>query len=292
VDEVRITRYDPMDAMDVLSFSDTDLIITYPPTYVGGYERLYAKLTATLKWGPQPAYVDLSELVLKNMLDQCKQRDYWMWVTDQEVEGEEVLARVATAGKPVFCYGNMLDKNLLVNNHTEISKRFPRLWTDEPGDKIELCLLTGPLRTACDMRWLKTPGKSVVSGTAFGVLVDGALAGAFTLTVADKGKGQICEMLFDYCVDTTSFKRAIKLIVACALSREAQDLMRMRSFSNFTQVWKTVLTDKPVSMKYRGLYELDHRGEGKLRYKGQAGKWTLSEVGDWWRNEQRKQVKA
>ena len=40
----------------------------------------------------------------------------------------------------------------------------------------------------------------------------------------------------------------------------------------------TAFTDKPVSMKYRGVYELMKRGEGFLQYTTQAGTITTKEA--------------
>jgi hypothetical protein len=51
----------------------------------------------------------------------------------------------------------------------------------------------------------------------------------------------------------------------------------------------TAFTDKPVSMKYRGVFDLHSRTEGRLNYLGEAGKWSLEDALTWWRKTQQKQ---
>ena len=47
----------------------------------------------------------------------------------------------------------------------------------------------------------------------------------------------------------------------------------------------TVFTDKPVSMKYRGVYDLHSKEEGKLIYRARAGTHKLADVVGIWKEK-------
>ncbi len=47
-------------------------------------------------------------------------------------------------------------------------------------------------------------------------------------------------------------------------------------------------TDKPVSMKYRGIYKLAKRGKGFLQYVGKCGELTAQEAVEKWIRKYRK----
>ena len=50
------------------------------------------------------------------------------------------------------------------------------------------------------------------------------------------------------------------------------DYEKVMLFGNLAYIGTTAFTDKPVSMKYRGLFEVHNRGEGYINYMGQAGR--------------------
>ena len=49
-----------------------------------------------------------------------------------------------------------------------------------------------------------------------------------------------------------------------------------------TDLTTTAFTEKAVSMKYRGLFEVSGKKDGMVNYAGQAGRWTLQEGLQWW----------
>ena len=63
---------------------------------------------------------------------------------------------------------------------------------------------------------------------------------------------------------------------------EVRRLLEEKFFLEIPKCRTMVFTDKPVSMKYRGLYELARRDPGKLVYETELGLLDLSEVIPLW----------
>jgi len=75
----------------------------------------------------------------------------------------------------------------------------------------------------------------------------------------------------DFVIDSP-FQKLSKLLLMGTLSTEFKDELDIRFKGDVQRIGTSVFTDKPVSMKYRGVYDLDERVTGKLYYSQQAGK--------------------
>ena len=71
-------------------------------------------------------------------------------------------------------------------------------------------------------------------------------------------------------------------MLAAALSTEVKTWLSQRLVTHVQRIGTTAFTDKPVSMKYRGVFDLAGRKPGKLNYVGAAGRWSLAEGLQWW----------
>jgi hypothetical protein len=124
---------------------------------------------------------------------------------------------------------------------------------------------------------------------AFGLLLNGRLAGAFAFA-APGGPLKFGDtyLMSDFAVQS-SVPRLSKLVLACILSTEVRDILEQKLAQNVRTIGTTAFTDKPVSMKYRGVFDLHSRKEGRLNYLGEAGKWSLEDALTWWQKTQQKQ---
>ena len=117
----------------------------------------------------------------------------------------------------------------------------------------------------------------------YAVLSAGKLIGAFSFALP---RGPLpCDLylLSDFAVRPTPHKRLSKLILACVLSTEVRHDLEQWLCSRIRALGTTAFTDKPVSMKYRGLFAVHSRGEGMVNYIGPTGRWTLQEGFRWWK---------
>ena len=110
----------------------------------------------------------------------------------------------------------------------------------------------------------------------YAVVLDGKLAGGFCLTRENTGRRDSIYLLSDFSVRRE--RRLAKLIAMVATSGDALQTAERRLLLRFSKVRTSVFTDKPVSMKYRGIFELEARREGFLNYVSEAHRVPLAEI--------------
>lgn len=92
----------------------------------------------------------------------------------------------------------------------------------------------------------------------------------------------------DFCVPGTRYKRLSKLVLMIVKSGETCRMMQKVKQLRLRYVGTTAFTDKPVSMKYRGVFKLAKRGEtleGQkyINYEAEFDALSWQEVlKEWW----------
>ena len=132
-----------------------------------------------------------------------------------------------------------------------------------------------------------TPAAAQVS---VGVKVGGHLIGALAFSRSNFF-GEWCDayMLTDLAVRPTIYRRLAKLVLAAALSTEMKAVLEQSLNMPVATIGTTAFTDRPVSMKYRGLFDLHSKKEGSLNYLAHTGRWTLQEGLEWWQKRHSRQ---
>lgn len=93
--------------------------------------------------------------------------------------------------------------------------------------------------------------------------------------------------LSDFVVNSHT-KRLSKLLIMLELTRDVRRMIA-RSVQEYYDTIKTpVYTSKPVSMKYRGVFKLERREEGKLIYIGTFNESTIKDVYKKWLKNNKK----
>lgn len=145
----------------------------------------------------------------------------------------------------------------------------------------------------------------------FAIQIDDMLAGVLTMSrsTASMGKWDMHDIVYLLSdVSTTRFGRVAKLLAMAALSNEVVDVAKRRlSKRPIKAVVTTVRSNNPVSMKYRGIYELLSRKapDGKdtsgsdfiINYGGTPNGLTLQETFALWlrkhyRDDRTRQVRS
>lgn len=134
------------------------------------------------------------------------------------------------------------------------------------------------------------------SSDGYAVVVDGKIVGAFAFQFSiQHDTGDAVYMLSDFAVAPTSYRRLSKLVLMAALSTEAKRIAERMGRRRIRYVITSAFSNKPVSMKYRGLFALTGRrvldeDEQKLNghsfllsYRALAGQWALQDVLALWR---------
>ena len=277
-------------AGDVVEFvaqaPEAAVVVCFPPTYKGGYERLYKVMDSVFAWDA-PAYATFDEDRFVELAEMVKARPVWMTLRDQpEPVLDGYLTGVVQTGlrsKPVYVYSSEHDTTLAMPRQTIEAIPLPRL-EDEVDGGLSLVRMSQGQLNQLRSEYLSlaiTPSSAQVS---VGVKVGDHLIGALAFSRSNFF-GEWCDayMLTDLAVRPTIYRRLAKLVLAAALSTEMKAVLEQSLNMPVASLGTTAFTDRPVSMKYRGLFDLYSKKEGALNYQAHAGRWNLAEGFEWWR---------
>ena len=293
---IKIDRYTTIDVHDLYEQLPAEWIrIAFLPTYVGGYELLYKRLDQVIGW-PAPTYEVLTKERYEETVTFMKQGEC-IYLSDYDREEEGLFAIVKTGRlKTVYLYSNINFRSAYIRQAASYE---PSTFKYLPDDHE----ITGESRIS----FLPTSNKKInfyrnvflkkgieFSDGTFPVLVflDGFLFGFLIFEAerygpqAEQSFGGIY-MLSDFVV-ASRIKRLSKLLLLATKSKEMQEILKKKFIQEMGSILTTAFTDKPVSMKYRGIYTLMKRGKGFLQYSAQCGEITLQEAVKTWLKKYRK----
>ncbi|MCE5327877.1 MAG: hypothetical protein LLG01_15835 [Planctomycetaceae bacterium] len=274
------------DCREFLAGADRSAVcISFPPTYKGGYERLFKKLDAVFDW-PKPSYQVFSPEDFEQFSQTVRSFKHWMISSDTEQPAlaSQHVATVQTSlrSKPVFMYSDAAPtRYAAARQQIGHNPWAPR--ADEVVEPIQVVQIDAKIMNAIRSLYLS---QSIIVCDAprnYAVLSAGRLIGAFSFALP---RGPLpCDLylLSDFAVRPTPHKRLSKLILACAVSGEVRADLEQWLCCRIRTIGTTAFTERAVSMKYRGLFDVHSRSEGKVNYLGAAGRWSLQEGFAWWK---------
>ncbi len=269
-----------LDGLEIESFTPGDFrvhakqaaeagggIAAFPPTYKGGYERLYRFVDDNVDWAA-PAYRvwdpdDLEGWIVE--LDGLGVR--YCVIADKALPGHTpaTVYRNMT-NKPVYTYAGNAASSVRRHGHRSEPFRYTPVDVHALGPKAEVKIVP---TTAQHMNFLKdrylAKGIIHVAGMLnYLVYLDGRLAGGFIFT-RDKGGGpDRVYLLSDFAI--ARGRKLSKLIAMLATCRAVIREIERRLIVRVEGIYTTAFTDRPVSMKYRGIFDLVGRKPGALNY--------------------------
>lgn len=294
---VKIDSYFAGDVMTHFErFGDRDdaIFCCYAPTYAGGYERLYRELDKIVVWD-RPQYEPLNDKRRDALLAWMADRRY-LWYDDRVIEGlRPVMEQRSGTRNTVYLYSNVIGQTAVFRDMA--NNALPDLPLAGVGTKITpnsqvwLERIT-TTELACYKNAYLNKHILFASGKwAFAVMVDGLAVGFLEFgtdgnSAMQMGDRTAMYMMADFPVPHTAYRRLSKLMVMLAVSGQTrQALERLREY-RLTSLHTTAFTDKPVSMKYRGVLEVAKRGEKDgqkfLNYEGKFNGKTWRETLQEW----------
>lgn len=291
LDGIRLKSFHAGDVVDWVAQTPIDsMVASFPPTYKGGYERLYKKIDETFMW-EAPTYQVFDDERFEILKADMMARRCWMLSRDQRLEDMDAhlqgMVKVDQKSKTVYMYGPDGPKAFTKPSPPKMrTLNLPRL-EGEMGDDDRLELVEIDLGQLNLLRAeYLNPGILPAGATVCrAVTVGGKLVGALGFSQSTYfGHLGDAYMVADFAIRPSVYKRLAKLVLVAALSKEAQRLCERMVTGRVRTIATTVFTDAPVSMKYRGIFDLLKRDEenNRLVYVGEAGKWDLSGGFEWW----------
>lgn len=285
---IRIEDYTTVDAHDYFPRPD-GVSVGFLPTYVGGYEKLYERIEEIFDY-ERPAYALLTEERREETVRRMTQGDYILY-DDRKRQDLPCVARVDQFGRrAVYIYSSMdFERGLFRRKPAEKVPRFRLLGVDEeiPASAgIKIVKTDNPTIQHYRNLYLKKGIETAAGDMCFLVFVGGGLFGFLIFkSYSKQGKPGEVYLLSDFVAPSRRYPRISKLLLLATLADEMKTLLEEHTISRVKSVYTTAFTDKPVSMKYRGVFELVKRGEGFLNYRGEFQNYALKEALETWKKK-------
>ena len=241
-------------------------VAAFPPTYKNGYERLYKFVDECTEWD-RPAYDIWDPAKIEDWIDELDgMRVRYCVLTDHVLDRHEpVTVYRSQSNKPVYTFADKARSSVRRATHSTEPFRYTSLdpQTLTAQSKVEIVTASsGQMNFLKDIYLAK--GIAHVSGLANHlVTIDGNLAGGF-IYARDKFGADVIYLLSDFALSPKS--RVSKLIAMLATSATVIRRMEIRLVQRIEAVHTTAFTLKPVSMKYRGIFEIAGRSPGMINY--------------------------
>lgn len=290
---LRIETYHAGDAVDWLpTLPPSVAVATFPPFFGGDYEAMFGKLDALFDWD-KPTYQEIFEERRKIFLDALMNRPHWAIGTRERLPQMEPYlrgtAKTTNRGVPLYLYAPAGVARAVAPRQQTEAVAVPRLAPGERlGERLWIAPLAYPYFAALRSQYMNETIKPGMPTQAYAVLVDDRLIGCYAVQKGYKvpnAEADALYLLSDFPVAPSDYPRLAKLVLYAALSKEGRLLAERVSKSRVRYMVTTAFTNNPVSMKYRGLFDLHSRKEAgdkspfqfQLQYVAEAGRWTLDE---------------
>jgi len=278
-------------------------VISFPPTYAGGYEKLYDWLESVVTWR-KVTYTNIGqEADFARVVTDV--RGSWALGTEyrdaavEAIVGDPIAQASRGAAKNVYLYSCLKTLPLLVRRKVECTEvNWPRL-TDadeiKPTDEVRFHRVTFkeanyfrqlyssviPMQASAQFCYVftlngKVFGQVMLSLATFDPVVDGKNIG-----------GQYLYLMSDLPVSLERYRRLSKLVLAVLSSKEMRDELEHRTMQSVAYIFTTAFSHNPASMKYRGAFKLhsrkqDDKGIWSINYYTEMGRKSLPELlGEW-----------
>ena len=284
---IRIASYTTTDVHDYYPAPPGSVAIGFLPTYAGGYEKLFARLEDSIQWD-RPPYQLLTEERREETISRMTETDYILY-DDRPRQDLPCVARVDLfAKKTVYIFSNLpISPGLFRKKITEKVIPYDLLMPEEeipPGAPITT--LEVDLATLNHYRnmFLSKKIEPGSGGPCYLVFAGGKLFGFLIFQAYSQKGGPKDEiyLLSDFVVPSTRHKRLAKLLLLVTRCADLKQILSEKIVRDYKAILTTAFTAAPVSMKYRGVYELVKRGEGFLNYRAEFSETTFKEVVTQW----------
>lgn len=292
LDKLPIASFTPGDFIEQAKKArpETDIVIAFPPTYKGGYERIFKFVSENISWVP-PEYAIFDPKTLDRFLLELMDRDISFCVYgDQEMENLKCGGKfLSNTNKPIYLYVNNIERSSF-RRKSQSSRQF-KYQEFDPATATAKSIVNVTRMDSAQMTFLKNvylaKRISHVSGMFnYCVFIDGKLAGGIIARLDKFGDRDSIYILSDFSVSRSN--RLSKVIAMIATSVEIVSDIERKTLFRFSGLFTTVFTHKPISMKYRGIWKLHSRNEGFLNYHSPVRNQSPQQIYNEWFNKYNK----
>lgn len=290
---LRCERYYPGDILEFFQWMDAEfgdrvIYTSYMPFFKGGYERLYRRLGEIFSWD-QPTYPMLDDDRRIDIAKWCMQRRHVTLLDFALPDETPSMIGHTRRNKSVYMYSNCLDKTALYRRlHPDPGVRLELVGESDapgPGARCTITPIKPDIIQPYKGMYLARNIDFSAGMYGFAAALDGKVIGFLEYSFGTTGgQGEDWYLFSDFSVGWKFNPRASKLVTMLALCNEAKRHLELQVIRRRTHVSTTAWTDKPVSMKYRGVFELIKRDAERkmLNYRAAWSGLTAQETYQLW----------
>lgn len=265
-------------------------VCAFPPFWANGYEKMFAFLAENIRW-EAPTYQIFDPKNLRSMIDRIREADIPYCILSDQIYDDlkPQLEFHSGRGKPHYCYVSSGQSSFLQLTPKESPFRYTPIDVEKIGPNSTVSIIPAEARHMTFLKnvYLKkgivhTPGMA-----NYLVHIDGMLVGGLIYALPKFGEKKSIYLLSDFAISREG--RLSKLVTRLACNREILRDLGRRFINRYDDVITTAFSDHPVSMKYRGIFELTKRvekndaaGKFMLNYTGARLDESPDEAFRWW----------
>lgn len=303
-DHVGTVAFQPRDGFDFLADAPRNgTVFAFPPTYKRGYETMEKLLSAAVEW-ERPAYREMTDQSLELYQLMAEFAGYFVVLEKdlpqvRDILGQPVAMLPRGRGKSATILARTASRPIVVRHAVKSSAIGP-VWPAsakvEEGGVLSVGVLSSRQTIRFNELFLSARIDYFEGGVALSLafLLDGQAIGKADFCKSSQqwklpGPGAMIYLMSDLAVPSIE-PRLAKLVLLCILSRDVKRLLDGRLLQYHAFVGTTAFAQKPVSMKYRGVFKLHSRKPGKesgfaLNYLAPFGAHSLQEALEIWRKK-------
>ena len=306
--ELSLSGFLAGDALDAVAQAPPGAgVIAFPPFFGNDYEKMFQNLERLFVWETKPAYPEMDGARRSLLFDAMRERTHWLYGTHLREDGKDGFLRGMTQttnrGTPIYVYSSSARSQIAVPRQDTEPVTIPRLRSgQEIGGRLTIHEISYPQFSALRSLYMNRHIKPGQASQGFAVCADGVMVGVYAVSTAPTVAqwdhavaGPHVYLMSDFPVRPTDYPKLAKLVLIAALSKESQQLIERGAGKRARSLVTTAYSQRPVSMKYRGLFRLLNRKEAKpskagaaiadayytqkymLNYGQVMGQWTLAD---------------
>ena len=263
--------------------------ISFPPTYKGGYEKLFSYIEESFKYEHAPYNIfDPKEggTIFKELLETDENIIYSDREWDDLSGYLSGKIKLGPAKHPVYIYSSIKrDNHYYIERDKSVKPSHIHILPVDYDFREDTIITVVPCPVN-DVNYYKAfymaNKVNYSTGGDFGIvfMADGK---AFGFASFSKQLSTLSRVFIqsDFVVNSKT-KRLSKLLIMLLKSHDVRKVIAKKLFNYYDGLKTTVYTTNPVSMKYRGVFDLDRREEGKLIYMADFVEQSLNELYQLW----------
>jgi len=265
-------EFRPVDAAALLNeVKAGDLVFYDPPYWVGGYERMFSWLDANLIWDVPP-YTIFDDKKKTQVASELIERGATViWRTENEIDlpkMRKVFEYHHRVDGAIYLYTNDRTFKPAVGGAALLRERDPRLpivsTSDElkRSDHVRVSEIDRQRFNHYRQLWTKKARMKSAEDVSYAVFVGDLLVGVAGIESGMQISSNVAVIISDAC-PPSRYKRLSRLVLYILLTDEMLKRVNRKTLWEHIGYTTKVYTDAPVSMKYRGLFDLASRKKGK-----------------------------